>query len=405
MAYIAVHHQEKCKRCGVCVEIVDCPGSAKEICLGCGACVLACPNEAMELVESPREKEVTIEVDGMFAQVPEQISVKDALIGLGYQINALPSESPGGIFAPCDVGGCWSCAMEINGIVKPACRTEVKNGMKIRVEPPKEYIPRRIVEGFLGHPVGGVGTPWRVKGDGTSLVEAACFATGCNFRCPQCQNWILTYKGSGDPLTPGKAAEKLTSTRRELGVNRLLISGGECTLNRPWLVQFIKELRVLNPDKDAHFHVDTNGSLLTHDYIDELVDAGMTDIGIDLKALETSTFMLITGLKDRELAEKYKEIAWEAVYYLAHNYSDKVFVGVGIPYNRALNSITEITHIAARICEIDPFIQVTALNYGPAFRSHITRPEDKEMEAVRTILKGTGLKVVLSQTTQGYVGP
>ena len=70
-------------------------------------------------------------------------------------------------------------------------------------------------------------------------------------------------------MTPGEAAQRLTKMRRKIGVNRLLISGGECTLNRPWLTQFVTELRELNPDPEARFHIDTNGSLLTHDYLDE----------------------------------------------------------------------------------------------------------------------------------------
>jgi molybdenum cofactor biosynthesis enzyme MoaA len=37
--------------------------------------------------------------------------------------------------------------------------------------------------------------------------------------------------------------------------------------------------------------VDTNGSILTYDYLDELVEAGMTDIGIDLKSLEDHTYI------------------------------------------------------------------------------------------------------------------
>ena len=61
-------------------------------------------------------------------------------------------------------------------------------------------------------------------------------------------------------------------------------------MNRPWLIQYIRALKSRNPDEQARFHVDTNGSLLTADYIDELVESGMTDIGIDLKAVEVGTF-------------------------------------------------------------------------------------------------------------------
>ncbi len=83
------------------------------------------------------------------------------------------------------------------------------------------------------------------------------------------------------------------------------ISGGECTLNSKWLIEDIRELRKKNPDNNAHFHVDTNGSILTADYLDELVESGMTDIGIYLKSLEPDTFSHITGVKSKEITRKY----------------------------------------------------------------------------------------------------
>jgi pyruvate formate lyase activating enzyme len=185
----------------------------------------------------------------------------------------------------------------------------------------------------------------------------------------------------------------------------MTISGGESTLNRAWLIQFVAELKRLNPDPYARFHIDTNGSLITHDYIDELIKAGMTDIGIDLKALETDTFMRITGLKDRALSEKYKETAWEAVRYLRHNYSDRVFTGVGIPYNRGLISTSEISCMGQRLLDIDPAVQITLLDYLPAFRSNIDPPSDSEMMALREMLQQLGLRTVLAQTTKGMIGP
>jgi len=400
--YIAKHNPDKCVQCGACGEIVDCPGAEKLICLGCGACVLACPHEALELVEQTRMAEVCFEVDGKTARVPEQITVKDALAELGHPVAIMPEEP--GIFAPCEVGGCGSCAVQIDGEVKLACRVEVKEGMQVKTELPADYVPTRIIEGFSGHQAGGVGTPAEVKGD-KNFIEAVCFAAGCNFRCPQCQNWHVAYRGQGNALTPEQAAQSLTKVRSALSTNRLVISGGECTLNRPWLVRFIKELKTLNPDPEARFHVDTNGSILTHSYIDELVEAGMTDIGIDLKALEISTFMQITGLNNQVIAERYKETAWEAVRYVAQEYQGKVFVGVGIPYSRDMNSVTEISQMGKRLLDIDSSIQVTALNYRPAFRKQVLLPSDAEMEGVRQVLNGIGLKKVLAQTTAGFVGP
>ncbi|MEW6327660.1 MAG: radical SAM protein [Thermodesulfobacteriota bacterium] len=400
MPYIATYNLKRCKDCGACREIVACSGRDED-CIGCGACALACPHEAIEMVEEKRAREVTIQVNGKTALVPERIPVKEALGLLGYPITALPQES--GIFAPCGVGACFSCAVEINGVVKPACVTGIKDGMNIKISLPEDYVPRRIVSGFMGHMVGGVGTPWQLKAGG--YIEVACFAGGCNLRCPQCQNWAITYGGKGSPLTPKEAAHEITSSRRYFGVDRMAISGGECTLNRPWLIQYIKEIKVLNPDRKARFHVDTNGSLLTPDYIDDLLDAGMTDIGIDLKALEVSTFQHITGLKDKVLAQTYMDNAWNAVHNILKHYKDRVFLGIGIPYNKDLISKEEIRRMGEKICVIDPEVQVCVLDYRGEFRSGIKRPTYGEMVEIYNVLKSAGLDTVICQTTRGHIGP
>ncbi|MDY6835239.1 MAG: radical SAM protein [Chloroflexota bacterium] len=387
----------------MCSEIVDCPGSEESICLGCGSCVIACQSGALKLEDDPREGTVSIEVNGNAMRVPERITVKDALIKLDFPA-AIYTEDEG-VYAPCEVGGCWACVVDIDGEIKRSCRVGVKDGMKVTMTLPNDYVPRRVILGFSGHPVGGVGTPWEDKIDSGQFAEVVCFAAGCNFRCPQCQNWHISYRGTGEPMIPGDAAKKLTLERDSKKVNRLTISGGEATLNRSWLVQFIRELRRLNPEPFSHLHVDTNGSLLTHDYIDELVESGMTDVGIDLKASDLNAFMSITGLNDSTIAEKYQNTAWEAVRYISKEYEGKVFLGVGFPYNRELNPITEVSNMANRLIQISRSIPVTVLNYRPEFRSKIAGPGDNEMKGVYQVLKEVGLETVLCQTTQGHIGP
>ena len=110
----------------------------------------------------------------------------------------------------------------------------------------------------------------------------------------------------------------------------MAISGGESTLNRPWLIQFLNILGKLNPDKEARLHVDTNGTLLTNEYVDELFQAGMTDVGIDIKATDVKTYCRITGIEDQEKASLYLRTSWEAVRYISENYKDRLFLGVGI---------------------------------------------------------------------------
>jgi pyruvate formate lyase activating enzyme len=111
-------------------------------------------------------------------------------------------------------------------------------------------------------------------------------------------------------VTPQEAALLVTRARGRYGVDRMAVSGGEATLNRPWLVGFFQALKALNPDPQARLHLDSNGTLLTSDYIDELVlEAGVTDIGVEPKAVQVSTFQRTTGIADEALAGRYLETA------------------------------------------------------------------------------------------------
>jgi len=348
-------------------------------------------------------KEVSIEIDGKGVKVRDGITIKKALEMTGYKVARYPEK--GSLFAPCEIGGCWSCAVEVDKELKPACVTPVKDGFRIRTRPSGGYVPKRIVHSFSGHTVGGVGTPWWLKGS-HGYIEAACFAAGCNLCCPQCQNWETTYRGKGKAFTPREAAETMTSTRSEFGVDRMAISGGESTLNRRWLVEYVRELKGLNPDPDARIHVDTNASILTRDYIDELVDAGMTDIGPDLKGYYPETFMRIAAIEDKGLAERYLNTAWNAAKYLIDRYKDRVFIGIGIPYNKELISVHEIGLIGERLYEIDPEVQICVLDYRPEFkRLDLVKPGYEEMVEIHKILKGKGLKTVICQTQHGHIGP
>ena len=346
---------------------------------------------------------VSIELDGDSLEVQAGITVKKVMELSGYKITKYPEHDS--LFTPCETGGCWSCAVEVNAEPKPACSTTVSHGLTIKTRLPEHYIPKRIITGFSGHPVGGVGTPWGMKSK-PGYIETACFAAGCNFRCPQCQNWDIAYMGSGKAFTPMEAARLMTSARQKFSVDRMAISGGESTLNRRWLLGYVRKLKELNPDPSARIHVDTNGSILTRDYIDELVEAGMTDVGPDLKGFHLESFVRITGVKDQKLAERYHTTAWNAVRYLIEKYKDRVFTGVGIPYNRKLMSVQEMGMMGEKLSEIDPEIQVCVLDYRPEFkRLDLVKPSYEEMVEVHRVLSGKGLKTVICQTKHGHIGP
>lgn len=402
------HIKERCTNCGICKDLVMCPlGSVRisvqsDACVGCGSCTIACPNNALVL-----EKDEGEEFEVFLDDKPVNASgtIKDALIKKGFEITKFPtynSEESEKFFIPCGCGACCACMVEVDGKVTTACITPLFDGMSINTHV-KRDIPLREVSGFGLHSAGGVGTPYNLKFLGRP-IEVAVFAHGCNLRCPQCQNYGVAFTASGNLLESIETAKILIGLKQQHKLNRIAISGGESTLNRKWLLDLINNINKM--DKNVNIHVDTNGTILTPDYIDDLIQKGMTDVGIDLKALKVSTFLKITGLEDEKLAKKYLETSWAAVEYINRNYMDEVFMGVGIPYNKELISSEEIMDMGNTLFKINPEIQISILDYRPEFRrKDITRPLEYEMLELKSLLNDIGLKTVIVQTKNGYIGP
>ncbi|MGD9396419.1 MAG: radical SAM protein [Candidatus Thorarchaeota archaeon] len=399
-----------CWNCRYCVTGVSCPSPQQ--CIGCSACFLACPHEAIRREKKEQKEWIVVRVNDQQVEVPADVTIKVALESIGHHFSSYPKKD--NLFAPCQTGGCYACSVVVDGELRPSCHTSIKAGQVIQTQVSEEVTPLRIVGWYQSHAVGGVGTPWPEKSVDGRLhfyAEAACFAAGCNLRCRTCQNHTVTYDSAGPPVTPQEAARDLLSLCRSMDLHRMAISGGEATLNRPWLLDFFLALKDKSKKGDR-LHLDTNATILTKDYIDALVEVGMTDIGPDVKAVRLDTFQTITGIEDSTLAKKYLDTQWTAVKHLADNYyPDDVFMGVGLPFNPAFYKSeeemnNELHSWASRIVELDNRIQVTILDYRPEFRRRdIKRPYPEEMSAIKGFMEDVGLRTVIAQTLGGHLAP
>lgn len=82
----------------------------------------------LELEEEPR---VRVVFDGTPLDLPGGANLAAALLAAGVQAfrHTAVSGAPRGPF--CMMGACYDCLVEIDGIVRQACMTEVAEGMEI----------------------------------------------------------------------------------------------------------------------------------------------------------------------------------------------------------------------------------------------------------------------------------
>lgn len=368
---------KECIDCKFCNFFVSCPTGGK-YCIGCGICLKGCPTGARKLLISQEERPVAkIIVDGENYSVPSLISVAKALELLGKTGHIHSGEL-------CRTGACYSCSVIINGKPARSCATEVREGMEIITNPEEieDHPPTRLVS--------------MIK---TEMHEDAIsiFTHGCNLACDFCHNWEVTFSSIGRALTPEEVVSDLGYLLTSEKFSRVGISGGEPTLNRRWLIEFIENLKSKN--RDLNIQVDTNATILTPDYIDELYEAGMTDISPDIKALELDTYMKITGVNDKELAGRYLQNNWRALEYIIDKFAGKLRYIAAIPYHYEFMSREELYAIGKKLYGLDKNLQVNIVEYQPAFRAREVKDltADEALE-LKSILNKAGLERVWLQT-------
>jgi pyruvate formate lyase activating enzyme len=366
--------EETCLHCGFCSDAVACPQAAG--CIGCGICIPGCPQEARQLRETAAPgEEIAFTLDGEPAKSSRRGSVQDVLRELGRG-----RAGDGGGGACCGSGACWSCAVLADGVLARGCVTALRPGMEIVTAGPalEEAEPRRVVTIMRPYP----------------HRHPSVFTHGCNYRCPACHNWDMTFSSRGDAVSPAHAAAALRlDQEHDYWVG---ISGGEPTLNRRWLVQTVREIR--RASAQVRIQLDTNASVLTPGYIDELAAAGVTDISPDLKALRVESFMALCGVGSRERAVRWLETSWRAVRYLHEAMRGQIFTAVSLPYHPRIHSEEELDATARTLARIDRDLAVTLIEYQPAFRLRDWPPlEVEQMAEARRILEKAGLRRIVVQ--------
>ena len=78
-----------------------------------------------------QQKRVTVTLDGKPASLPADMNVAAALLATGELVSRISPTSNQPCSPHCLMGVCFECMMEIDGIQRQACMTEVREGMVI----------------------------------------------------------------------------------------------------------------------------------------------------------------------------------------------------------------------------------------------------------------------------------
>lgn len=163
--------------------------------------------------------------------------------------------------------------------------------------------------------------------------------SGCNFKCKGC--FSIARDTVGEPMT----AEQLTSLVKKSSseyygatpLEEAVITGGEPTLNKRYLVDLVSQLK----EFVGWIVLDTNGCFLDAAYLDELIEAGLSEVMFDLKVWDEKLHEWYTGHSNKRILENIR------------NAYGKIKLVVNTVYIPGIADDPEIEQIAKFLAEID----------------------------------------------------
>jgi len=163
--------------------------------------------------------------------------------------------------------------------------------------------------------------------------------SGCNFRCRGC--FSFAREPIGEPMRVEELinlVKKSSATYYgETPLEEAVITGGEPTLDRDYLVDLVSQLKGFIGD----VVLDTNGYLLDDSYLGELLEAGLTEVMFDLKAWDEKLHEWYTGYSNKRILANIR------------NAYGKVKLVVNTVYIPGIVDEREIEQIARFLAEID----------------------------------------------------
>jgi len=202
----------------------------------------------------------------------------------------------------------------------------------------------------------------------------------CNFECKGCFSPVRDIKGekmSVDELV--RLVKKASLDYYQKLPQEIIITGGEPTLNRSYLVDLVSKLNF------SDVIIETNGYLLDEKYLDELVKAGLCEVMLDLKAYDRDLHRWYTGFSNDHILKNVSVI------------HKKVRLVIKTVYIPSIIERSEIESIARFISNIDPEIEYRINDFKPT-KGISRNPTDLEMDDAYLSAKKHLKNVIISRS-------
>ena len=156
----------------------------------------------------------------------------------------------------------------------------------------------------------------------------------------------------------------------------IIITGGEPTLNRNYLIDLVSKLNFSDD-----IIIETNGYFLNEEYVNELIKAGLSEIMLDLKAYDEGLHKWYTGFSNHPILENVGKI------------HEKINLIIKTVYIPGIIDEAEIENIARFISNLDPEIEYR-INDFKASKGISRNPSHWEIENAYSTVKKHHLKNV-----------
>jgi len=161
----------------------------------------------------------------------------------------------------------------------------------------------------------------------------------CNFKCRGC--FSFAREPIGEPMSVEQLINLVKKSSMgyygDTPLEEAVITGGEPTLNRHYLVDLVSQLK----EFIGGVVLDTNGYLLDDVYLTELIDAGLTEVMFDLKVWDEKLHEWYTGYSNKRILANIR------------NAYGKIKLVVNTVYIPGIVDESEIESIAKFLSEID----------------------------------------------------